>query len=44
MSCTYIHLVCTGTVDEDVTTALIEKRSLADVVSDRLKNGRLDNL
>lgn len=43
-SCTYIHLVCSGSVDEDVTTALQNKKSLADVVSERLEKGGLDSL
>lgn len=43
-ACTYIHLVCSGSVDEDVTTALQNKKSLADVVSERLERGGLDSL
>jgi len=43
-NCTYIHLVCAGSVDEDVTEALMNKKSLADVVSERLEKGVLDSL
>lgn len=32
--CHYIHLICPGTVDEDVMRALEEKKSLADLVVD----------
>ena len=38
--CHYIHLICPGTVDEDVMAALENKKSLADVVVD----GRIDLL
>lgn len=38
--CHYIHLICPGTVDEDVMAALENKKSLADIVVD----GRLDLL
>lgn len=34
-SCHYIHLICPGTVDEDVMSALDQKKSLADLVVDR---------
>lgn len=34
-SCHYIHLICPGTVDEDVMAALDQKKSLADLVVDR---------
>lgn len=36
--CHYIHLICPGTVDEDVMMALENKKSLADMVVD----GRID--
>lgn len=36
--CHYIHLICPGTVDEDVMAALENKKSLADMVVD----GRID--
>ena len=38
--CHYIHLICPGTVDEDVMRALDNKKSLADIVVD----GRIDLL
>ena len=38
--CHYIHLVCPGTVDEDVMAALDSKKNLADIVVD----GRIDLL
>ena len=38
--CHYIHLICPGTVDEDVMAALENKKSLADIVVD----GHLDLL
>jgi SNF2 family DNA or RNA helicase len=34
-SCHYIHLICPDTVDEDVMSALDQKKSLADLVVDR---------
>lgn len=44
ISCSYILLACGGTVDDDVVEALQNKKSLADVVSDRIKSGEVDRL
>jgi len=39
IACSYIMLGCSGTVDMNVMSALMEKKSLADFVNDRLKHG-----
>ena len=39
VSCSYTLLGCTGTVDESVIDVVYNKKSLADYVSDRVKNG-----
>lgn len=43
-ACTYILMACAGSVDEDVIDVLLNKKNLADVVSERLKNGEIDGL
>lgn len=40
VSCSYVLMGCSGTVDEHVIEVLQEKKTLADFVSDRLKAGK----
>lgn len=41
---TYIHLIAKGTIDEDVLTALREKKNVADLVVDKLNPLKGDNM
>lgn len=40
-NCTYIHLVMEGTIDETILAAVQQKRNIADLVVDQMKNGKL---
>ena len=45
LPCTYVSIAAASSIDQDVVDAIVQKKSIADMVSERIKNGaRLEDL
>lgn len=45
LPCTYVSIAAASSIDQDIVDAIVQKKSIADMVSERIKNGtRLEDL